>query len=307
MFDHDYLRIAVQDRYLPTEEQQRQAHSVLAMNFPPSDSEFSIRIAHEYPWQLSKSHQQARLRTFILDIYDLSFLVEVDDLSHIQDYFKAAGYASGEKLAQALQEQVIEYSGSMLKEDGTEAADILLMALNPISNILKLAGYRGQLLRTIRMICLKAARKSGIKRHIRTELFRWANYHLEEGEPATAVELYIELIHKNHDALGRAPVIADIRQNMALAYQRLGNPNKAIDTFKEALESLRREINGANPDAILLMNNLAAAYCDNGGHEEAVRIYLDCLESAKLVFGSSDDLISTIYEGLGWAYRILIA
>jgi tetratricopeptide (TPR) repeat protein len=241
----------------------------------------------------------------MLDVYHLAFLCEVDDFSHIQDYLKAAECASGEKLDQALQEEIIDYSDLMLKEDSTEAAEILLMALNPISKLLKQAGYRGQLLRAIRIICLKAARKSGIKRHIRTELFRWANYHLEEGEPAKAMELYTELIHKNHDALGRAPVIAEIRQNMALAYQRLGNPSKAIDTFKKALESLTREFNELNPHAILLMNNQAAAYCDNGEYEKAVKIYLECLGSAKLAFESSDDLISTIYEGLGWAYQNL--
>ena len=305
VFDHDYLRQAVEHRYLPTEGKQRQAHSELAESFLPSDSEFSIRIIHEYPWQLSRSHQQARLRAFMLDVYNFAFLAEVDGFSHIQDYLKAAECASGGTLVQTLQQEIIDYSDAMDKEGSIEAAEILLMTLNPISKILKQAGYGGQLLRTIRMACLKAARKSGIKKHIRIELFRWANYHLEEGEPAKAVELYIELIYKNHDAVGRAPEIIEIRQNMSLAYQKLGNPSKAIDMFKEALERRSRECNELNPGTILLMNNQAAAYCDNCEYEGAVIIYLECLESAKLILGSSDDLISSIYGGLGWAYQNL--
>ncbi len=301
VFDHDYLRIAVQDRYLPTEEQRRQSHSELAESFLPSDSEFSIRITHEYPWQLSRSRQHAKLRAFMLDVYQLAFLAEVDDFSHIQDYLETAERVGGATLGQALQQQITNYSDAMIKEGSAEAAEILLMTLNPIGKILKQAGYRGQLLRTIRMACLRAARKSGIKRHIRTELFRWANYHLEEGEPAKAVELYIELIYKNHDPLGRAPGIAEIRQNMALAYQKLGNTSKAIDMLNEAPTPHMRKRNELNPDAILLTMNQAAVYCDKGEYKEAIKMYLDCLESAKLALGSSDDWVSTIYEGLGWA------
>ena len=68
-------------------------------------------------------------------------------------------------MVQTLQQEIIDYSDAMDKEGSIEAAEILLMTLNPISKILKQAGYGGQLLRTIRMACLKAARKSGIKKH----------------------------------------------------------------------------------------------------------------------------------------------
>jgi len=303
VFDHDYLRIAVQDRYLSTEEQRLQAHSELAESFLPSDSGFSIRTTHEHPWQLSRSRQHAKLRAFILDIYQLAFLAECDDFSHIQDYLKIAERVGGETLGQALQQRIIDYSAAMIKEGSAEAAEILLMTLNPISKLLKQAAYRGQPLRTIRMVCLRAARNSGIKRHIRTELFRWANYHLEEGEPAKAVELYLELIYKNHDPLGRAPGIAEIRQNMALAYQKLGDTSKAIDMLKEALTLHMRKRNELNPDTILLTMNLAAVYCDGGEYKEAIKTYLDCLESVELALGPRDDWASTIHEGLGWAYQ----
>jgi hypothetical protein len=54
VFDHDYLRIAVQDRYLPADEQRRQAHSDLADWYQERDG-WDERDSEELPWQLQQA------------------------------------------------------------------------------------------------------------------------------------------------------------------------------------------------------------------------------------------------------------
>jgi tetratricopeptide (TPR) repeat protein len=65
-FFHDYFRQAAQDRYLPTEVEQRAAHARLADYF--SSRELSPRKVAELPWQLEKAQQWERLRDLLADL-----------------------------------------------------------------------------------------------------------------------------------------------------------------------------------------------------------------------------------------------
>jgi tetratricopeptide (TPR) repeat protein len=66
VFDHDYLRKAVQDRYLPTEQQQRAAHARLAAHF--RSQTISSRRIDEQPWQLAQAKDWQRLSSFLADL-----------------------------------------------------------------------------------------------------------------------------------------------------------------------------------------------------------------------------------------------
>jgi hypothetical protein len=64
-FSHEYMRKAVQDRYLAKESQRTAAHRLLARWF--SQQEPDSRRAQEEPWQLHKLGAHARLRESLLD------------------------------------------------------------------------------------------------------------------------------------------------------------------------------------------------------------------------------------------------
>jgi tetratricopeptide (TPR) repeat protein len=65
-FAHDYLRQAVQQRYLPREEEQEEAHTRLADFF--ATQERSLRQIEELPWQLAMSKAWQRLYTLLADL-----------------------------------------------------------------------------------------------------------------------------------------------------------------------------------------------------------------------------------------------
>lgn len=66
VFSHDYLRIAVRDRYLPTESDQASAHLRLADYFEAHELE--RRKLEELPWQLARAKAWQRLYELLADL-----------------------------------------------------------------------------------------------------------------------------------------------------------------------------------------------------------------------------------------------
>ena len=66
-FAHDFLRTAARDSYIPTQEQQEQAHLRLADYFERLPS--GPRRTDEFPWQLAEGKAWHRLYTLLTDRY----------------------------------------------------------------------------------------------------------------------------------------------------------------------------------------------------------------------------------------------
>ena len=68
-FGHDYLRQAVEDRYLPTVSSRRKAHRKIALHFDDvaCDEGVDERIAEELPWQLERAEMDEELLETLTD------------------------------------------------------------------------------------------------------------------------------------------------------------------------------------------------------------------------------------------------
>jgi tetratricopeptide (TPR) repeat protein len=82
-FFHDYLRRAVEARYLPSDEEQCAAHRNLAAYFDGRDP--GVRRLEELPWQLSRAHDWPALAA---TLGDPEFLVQAWD----RDEFEVQAY-----------------------------------------------------------------------------------------------------------------------------------------------------------------------------------------------------------------------
>jgi len=71
-FGHDYVRKAVEERYLGTEKLQKQAHVRIAEWF--SKQEVTPRVAEELPWQWEKTEDFKKLESFLLNLSHLSVM-----------------------------------------------------------------------------------------------------------------------------------------------------------------------------------------------------------------------------------------
>lgn len=64
-FSHDYMRIAVQNRYVRSSVTQKKAHRKIADHF--SNGPVDWRVAEELPWQLNAAGDHSQLRSCLLD------------------------------------------------------------------------------------------------------------------------------------------------------------------------------------------------------------------------------------------------
>jgi tetratricopeptide (TPR) repeat protein len=83
-FFHDYLRRAVERRYLPTEEDRRQAHLRLAGYF--GRQELEARKIDELPWQLAQAEDWQALLRCVTDIR--AFKVNYDATANFRDWLR---------------------------------------------------------------------------------------------------------------------------------------------------------------------------------------------------------------------------
>jgi len=89
VFDHDFLRKAVEDRYLSEVIKKHEAHSNLAEWFD-IHIDWDYRKAQELPWQLQQASRLADLRKLILNVRQLNELTSVCDSRELIKYWVAA-------------------------------------------------------------------------------------------------------------------------------------------------------------------------------------------------------------------------
>jgi nephrocystin-3 len=84
-FAHDYMRIAVKDRYLKTKQLQKQAHFDLAKYFQKQVAD--ARRAQEEPYQWQRAEQWKSLKSCLSDKGIFDFLLKRKDLGEILAYW----------------------------------------------------------------------------------------------------------------------------------------------------------------------------------------------------------------------------
>ena len=97
-FGHDYLRQAVRGRYLPIEQEQQDAHRLLADYFEAQD--LSPRKLDELPWQLSKAQFWQRLSDLLSDRQFLAAAWNADEFE-VKSYWARIEASSPLRIADA--------------------------------------------------------------------------------------------------------------------------------------------------------------------------------------------------------------
>jgi Domain of unknown function (DUF4062)/AAA ATPase domain len=179
VFDHDYLRKAVEDRYLLTEEERRQAHSDLADWFGSQD-EWDERKAVEWPWQLLKAERTDDFNCLACDTRGL---------------FEMSRHLTSQQMANLLRASCIQprhLEGQLTREfeqvrlESNIGEEIPASAISTIIESLDYFGISKNLLLNFRYYCvwleIKAARKDWLFTspqvqglHANTSTFEGAN------------------------------------------------------------------------------------------------------------------------------------
>lgn len=126
LFDHDYLRKAVENRYLTSKEDQQQAHNDLAHWFD-SREEWDIRKMEELPWQLLRAFRG----DFLLDILSreqplLSLLRQLDPGVAYQYWVQACRQSEKKRLIESAIQSIFDSikAKSVAEQDSETMLDL---------------------------------------------------------------------------------------------------------------------------------------------------------------------------------------
>lgn len=282
VFDHDYLRIAVQDRYLGEEDQQRKAHSGLADWFNAKEN-WDERDAEELPWQWQAAGQLEALREHLLSPVHLAYLSFYRDERETINYWRAAQLENDGELDELIAEAV-ENEIAERKEDASDQ----IWFVDQIADILDEAGLYRDLLLRLRTLSLELEKttKGRDEASIISSLAWLANAHRDMGHYEEAEPLYLRCLEARERLLGSEhPSTLNILGNLGLLYSEKGDYEQAESYYRQDVEASERLLGPEHPSTLISVGNLAGLYRDKGDYEEAEALYKRCLAAQERQLG----------------------
>jgi tetratricopeptide (TPR) repeat protein len=294
VFDHDFLRIAVQDRYLPSEEQQRQAHSELADWYEAKD-EWDERDAEELPWQWQQADRLVDLRDHLLNPVHLAYLNEYRGSRETINYWLAAKRKGDGELDELIADDLEEEI-----EKRREDADYLIWFVDRIAGLFDEAGlYREPLLKLRALsLQLEEASDDRSEESMLSSLAWLADAHRDLGQYDAALPLYQRCLEASERLLGpEHPDTLTTVGNLGLLYSDKGDYEQAEAFYTRCLEASERLLGPEHPSTLTTVGNLGLLYSDKGDYEQAEAFYTRCLEARERLLGPEHpDTLSTAYN-----------
>jgi hypothetical protein len=302
VFAHDYMRIAVKDRYLKTRLLQKQAHIHLAKYFQKQIT--GARRVEEEPYQWRQAQEWGRLKIFLLD--KLNFLSSLRYRN--QNEFLAYWLLISERLNLNIEREYsnrlkiwrqlictydeVELSmalGSFLISAGFFGKLPESLIENAI-NILQSSNFRGRDLLIIQ--CLEEMSNLFISRNSSNEIAK-AKKLLNK---AIVMSGKRSLIKKLPNCLNLLGMIEARDNNYDLAEKK----------YQSALALFEKRDGVDNPyTTASILNNLGDMHCSGKNYSQAVRYLSKCLEIRRLKLSQDDLLIAVTSDNLAKVYSFL--
>jgi nephrocystin-3 len=300
VFDHDYLRIAVQDRYLPTDEERRQAHSGLADWFDAKE-DWDERDAEELPWQWQAAGRLDALREHVLNPVHLAYLSDYRDNREVINYWLAVkdlGHSElDELIAEAVEEEI---------EKRKEDMEYQIWFVDRIAALLNEAGLYRELLLRLRTLSLELeeATEGREQASMLASLALLANAHRDMGNFDEAVKLYQHCLEASEKLLGpEHPDTLERINALGILYREEGIYELAETYLNRALDVREHNLGNEHPDTLNSALNLGGLFHAKKDYELAETHYNRCLKTQKLLLGRQHRSTITTIGNLGLLYR----
>lgn len=252
-FFHDYLRQAVEARYLPSDDEQRAVHRRLAAYF--EEREPGQRRLEELPWQLSRAKDWTALAATLGDPEFLAQAWKQDEFE-VQAYWGEIERSSDVRLPDAYQ---------AVLDDPLQYVDVV-WSLAPL---LSQAGYPAQALRLYEPL-IEESRRTGDESRLALSLGNAAALRMALGDPERALrdlEEEAAICARLGDARGQARSL----HNQANVLHLQGDLGRAEAMYRQ-LEDVWRQL-GDRVSLALSLGNRANVLRERGDLDEALALY----------------------------------
>ncbi|MEY4654561.1 MAG: hypothetical protein RI884_3142 [Pseudomonadota bacterium] len=280
-FAHDYLRVAVKDRYLPDLTSQRAAHRRLARWFaslPPQ-----ARRAEEEPWQWQQAQDWPRLRRCLSDQDMFLALRHTQGTQALLSYWIALETAQGLDTARACLGAWRRWSrrGSAREQAGTVAE---------LARFLIDTGRIGAPTLALAQEAVRRLEVARGPRHAATLSARsaLASLHTDAGRYEQALALQQDILALRRRRLGPDhPDTQSTLGNLALLLTYMGRHAQAQSVYDELLPSLRRTLatGASREDYLTAVNNQGLLHYYQDRHALAEPCFQDAWRQLRTLLG----------------------
>jgi nephrocystin-3 len=294
-FFHDYLKQAVEKRYLFSYEKLQHWHLLLADYF--DKQELDSRVANELPWQLQQAGEKQRLLRCISDIWMFLQLVEDNQQYELWGYWyklepdktmvgtyadSLAKFEETQQLEEKLLSYVLNHLGMFFDKAGYFSAAIpfLRRALEIDEKIDSTGSFFKRILAIIKKILGKEHPDTA------SSLNNLAGLLDAKGDYDSAEPLYQRALSINEKVLGpEHPYTAKSMNNLAALYDAKGDYDSAEPLYQRALSIIEKVLGPEHPDTALSLNNLAGLYYAKGDYDSAEPLLKRALDICEKVLG----------------------
>ena len=267
-FSHQYIRDAVQRRYLAGERERLQCHQFLGYYFMGESlaaGQFGPRMVEECPWQLRQAQDWKLLA---------SLLSTPQFVAHgwLADHYQVAGYWSDVEAHSSF--RVLEAFSDVLRAPSEYGPWLYPIArlLEDMGHLKEALALRNHLLAKdpCQLLGPEAAAEVGAAQAQALNLSTSAILAMKLGNLDEASRLFKEeeeLLRHSGDEAG----VASCLGNQAYLLRTQGNLEEAVRLFSE-VEALLRKLNDRRGIAALL-DNLASIALQRGSFDQALALY----------------------------------
>ena len=339
-FSHDFLRQAIERRYLPDEERKKQVHLRLAAFF--ERDRLGVRTLDELPWQLREAAEWGRFRDYLTDVRVFMALNKVTSRTGLVENLSWAAIHT--EVWNLLEENTRAYTGGLIRDgEKKKGADILDVVggilrdcgvyppavriwercltiretiLGPnhpnvatgLNGLAELYRAQGQYAKAEplyqRALEIWEAALGPNHHNVATGLNNLAALHQAQGQYAQAEPLYLRSLAIEAAALGlNHPSVARTLNNLVALYQAQGQYAKAEPLCQRALEIWEAVLGPNHPDVATVLSNLAELYRAQRQYAKAESLCLRALEIREAVLGPNHPNVATSLNNLAELYR----
>ena len=290
-FFHNYLRVAVQKRYLPDEESQRKAQLRVAgyLEGLPIDD----RIAYELPWLLYSAGAFERLWSVLAAHEVIAFFKSAGDVHLLLGYWRNSDGL----------EQMAAYYTERCEQLDTPAADPQIAGdyFHHVCEFLRLSGFAPAAVPIARKLVKLREERLGPE-HADTA---WSLNNLavvlqevdsndEEVEPLLqrSMEIRRKVLGEDH------PLLAGSLNNLGTHYVEHDRLEEASLVLHQAYDIWHHHYGLHNRNTLYALNNLAHVMKGMGEVEKAIELFEQVLDARRKLFGPEHPSVATVLLSL---------
>ena len=301
-FAHDYMRIAVKDRYLKTKQLQKQAHIDLAKYFQKQTAD--ARRAEEEPYQWQQAQEWESLRKCLLDKGVFDCVLK----HHTQNQLLAYWLSFPMELEVNIE---IEYRRAYRFWSKLKVTNDDVQLSFALCEFLHFSGFHEKFPETLINKAIKTLQLIHIKsRHLslaecfelKSSLLISRNLRSEDIKAKDFLNESIRLM-KQHSDEKRLPHCLNL---LGMIEIKSGSYKQAEVYYKKSLSILEARDGVDNPyTTASIINNLGDLYCSQKNYLLAVEYLNKCLAIRRKKLSPDDLLIAVTSDNLAKAYTFM--